>query len=113
MKVTDWNEIRTAAAKELNDNGSEILEYLNIDEAADCLSMIYLTNDRMAGFAQDYLGNLSVISSPTRIAIIFLGHHSYYKHDVNICEYEDIEDDMREINMVLNAALLRWNDQFA
>lgn len=111
MKVTDLNEIKAAAAEELAQHGSELLDYLTIEEAAETLTMIYVTNDQMQGFGQDHLGSLSIISSPTRIAVIFLGHHSYYKHDGNICDYEDIEIDMHEINLVLDAALDRWEEQ--
>lgn len=113
MKLTDLNEIRAAATEELTQHGSELLEYLTLDESAQIMTMIYVTNDQMSGLTQDWLGNLSILSSPTRIAVIFLGHHSYYKHDGNICNYEDIADDMREINMVINAALLRWQEQFS
>lgn len=112
-KVTDLNEIKATAVAELNENGSELLEYLTLDEAADAMTMIYVTNDQMSGHGQDYLGNLSIVSSPQRIAIIFLGHHSYYKYDGNICGYFDIEEDMAVIRTCLDAALLRWQELFA
>lgn len=111
MKATDLNEIRAVAAEELAQQGGRILDYLTIGESTDLLTMIYVTNDRAAGFTVDYLGNLSVISSPTRIAINFLNHHSFYKHDGTICLYNDLEDDMHEINIVLDAALERWEEQ--
>lgn len=113
MKATDLNEIRAVAAEELAQHGGRILDYLNIGESTDLLTMIYLTNDRAAGYCVDFLGNLSVISSPTRIAVIFLSHHSFYKHDGSICLYNDLEDDMHEINLVLDAALDRWEEQYA
>lgn len=113
MKVTDLNEIKAAATAELNEHGSELLDYLTLDEAANAMTMIYVTNDQMSGHGQDYLGNLSIVSSPKRIAIIFLGHHSYYKHDGNLCEYDDIAEDMAVIRTCLDAALLRWQELFA
>lgn len=111
MKVADLNEIRAVAAEELAQHGGRILDYLTIGESTDLLTMIYVTNDRAAGFTVDYLGNLSVISSPTRIAINFLNHHSFYKHDGTICLYNDLDDDIHEINIVLDAALDRWEEQ--
>ena len=113
MKVTDLNEIKAAAAEELAQFGSEILEYLQLDEAANCFTTIYVTNNTASGVGQDFLGNLSIVSSPTRIAVIFLGHHSYYKHDGQICDYNDLADDMHEINLCINAALLRWQELHA
>lgn len=111
MKVTDLNEIKAVAAEEFSQQGGKILDYLTLGEATDLLTMIYVTNDRAAGFSVDYLGNLNVISSPTRISILFLGHHSFYKHDGTICLYNDLEDDIHEINIVLDAALDRWEEQ--
>lgn len=113
MKATDLNEIRAVAAEELAQHGGRILDYLTVGESTDLLTMIYVTNDRAAGYGVDFLGNLSVISSPTRIAIIFLGHHSFYKHDGSICLYADLEEDIHEINIVLDAALDRWEEQNA
>lgn len=113
MKATDLNEIRAVAAEELAKQGGKILDYLTIGESTDLLTMIYVTNDRAAGYTVDYLGNLSVTTSPTRIAIIFLGHHSFYKHDGSICLYADLEEDIHEINIVLDAALDRWEEQNA
>lgn len=111
MKATDLNEIRAVAAEELAQQGGRILDYLSIGESTDLLTMIYVTNDRAAGFTVDYLGNLSVIASPTRIAINFLNHHSFYKHNGCICFYNDLEEDIHEINIVLDAALDRWEEQ--
>ena len=111
MKLTDLNEIRAFAAETIADNGSELLEFLTREEAIDCFTMIYVTNDRIIGFAQDYENNISVLSSPTRIGIIWQGHHSYYKVSGRICLYNSIEDDMNEIRVAMDAALMRWEEQ--
>lgn len=110
-KLTDLNEIRAFAAETIDDNGSELLEFLTKEEAIDCFTMIYVTNDRTTGFAQDYENNISVLSSPTRIGIIWQGHHSYYKVGGQICLYNAIEDDMNEIRVAMDAALMRWEEQ--
>lgn len=110
-KLTDLNEIRAFAAETIDDNGSELLEFLTREEAIDCFTMIYVTNDRTTGFAQDYANNISVLSSPSRIGIIWQGHHSYYKVGGQICLYNAIEDDMNEIRIVMDAALMRWEEQ--
>lgn len=110
-KVTDLNEIRAFAAETIADFGSELLEFLTRDEAINCFTMIYVTNDQTTGFAQDYTDNISVLSSPTRIGIIWQGHHSYYKVGGRICLYDAIEDDMNEIRIAVDAALMRWEAQ--
>lgn len=111
MKITDLNEIKAVATEQLENYGGEILEFLTIDDAAVCLSMIYMTNDVLCGFAQDYMSNISVISSPRRIAIIGFGRHSFYQVDENICGYERLTDDIEAIRITLDAALARWEDR--
>ena len=111
MKETNLNEIKAAASDALATIGSELLDFLTIEEAINCLVMIYLTNDICAGFGQDYENNPSIVSSRHRIAIIYQGHHSFYKCDFPICEYEDLVDDMDSIITVLDAALARWQVQ--
>jgi len=111
MKVTDLNQIKAVATEELETNGGEILEFLTIDDAAICLSMIYMTNDVLCGFVQDYMNNISVVSSPRRIAIIGFGRHSFYQIDENICDYEILTDDIEAIRITLDAALARWEDR--
>ena len=110
-KLTDLNEIRAFAAETIADFGSELLEFLTRDEAINCFTMIYVTNDLTTGFAQDYANNISVLSSPNRIAIIWQGRHSFYKVGGRICLYDAIEDDMNEIRIAMDAALMRWEAQ--
>lgn len=111
MKVTDLNSIKAVATEQLENYGGEILEFLTMEDAANCMTMIYVTNDLMAGFAQDYQDNISVVSSPRRIAIIGFGRHSFYKVDENICGYERLTDDIEAIRITLDAALARWEDR--
>ena len=111
MKVTDYNVVLTAATNKLNEDAWLILDYLTIDEAAQCMTMIYLCSDLMDGLTMDYTGNITVIASPYRIAILYLKHQSFYKGDTPICLYEDLEKDLNEIALRLDAALERWQEQ--
>lgn len=111
MKETDLTVIQNAAIDELSANGSELLDYLTSQEVVDVFTLIYLTNDKTCGYGIDFVGNLSIIASTQRIAIIFLGHHSFYKHVSPLCEYDDLEIDMHVINIVMDAALERWREQ--
>lgn len=113
MKVTDLNQIQAVAAAYIEENGSELLSYLTLEETTNVFVMIYATNDQQCGHGMDFIGNLSIIASRQRIAIIFLGHHSFYKIDSALCAYEDIEDDMGTIGICIDAALERWRDQCA
>lgn len=111
MKVTDYNVVVAAATNKLEKDTCLILDYLTIDEAAQCMTMIYLCSDLMDAITMDYTGNISVIASPYRIAIIYLKHQSFYKGDTPICLYEDLAEDMDEIALRMDAALERWQEQ--
>ena len=113
MKVTDYNVVLAAATTRLEKDTSLILDYLTIDEAAQCMTMIYLCSDLMDAITMDYTGNISVIASPYRIAILYLKHQSFYKGDTPICQYVDLADDINEIVLRLDAALERWEEQNA
>lgn len=110
-KVTDLNEIRAMATENLAQHGTVLTEYFTIEEATTIMTMIYITNDITAGFGQDYLNNPSIVSSPTRIAVIYQGHMSFYQVDCPICDYEDLMDDLDYIRVTLDAAFSRWEAQ--
>ena len=109
--MTDYNAVVTAAETRLKQGDCLILDYLTIDEAAQCMTMIYLCTDVMDAITMDWTGNISVIASPYRIAILYLKHQSFYKGDTPICQYEDITDDMNEIVLRMDAALERWQEE--
>lgn len=110
-KILNLTQVNEAAWDMLDGNDMLILDFLTREQAAKLLTALYETNDVASGYAVDYENNISVIASQTRISIIYQGHHSYYKHDGPICEYENLEDDLREILFVLTTALDRWTYQ--
>lgn len=113
MKVTDYNVVLTAATNKLEKDTCLILDYLTMDEAAQCMTTIYLCSDLMNVITMGYTGNISVIASPYRIAILYLKHQSFYKGDTPICLYEDLAEDLDEIALRMDAALERWQEQNA
>ena len=113
MKVTDYNVVLAEATKRLEQGDYLILDYLTTDEAAQCMTMIYLCSDLMDAITMDYTGNISVIASQYRIAVLYLKHQSFYKGDTPICQYVNLAEDINEIVLRLDAALERWEEQSA
>lgn len=113
MKETDMNIVQATATAVLETTGGTILDYLTMEEAAQCMTIIYLCTDVMDAITMDYTGNISVIASPYRIAVLYLKHQSFYKGDTPICQYEDLANDLKEIVLRLDAALERWQEQTA
>lgn len=121
MKVTDYETVRGAIADEIMENGCDLVEFIGVQNTILAMFNIYMTNDLTTGFGQDYKVtenaiidgdemHVSVISSPTRISIIIDGEMSYYKQAEGLCGYEDLQDDIYNIRMVIDAVIARIQD---
>lgn len=122
MKITDYTVIQNAIQEQLLDQDWSIEEYLSETAIVLAISNIYTTNDLMSGFGQDFSNsagvmaeevyqNMSIISSRDRISIILDSRMSYYKSDVPICGYENLEEDIAYIFMIIQLVLDRINYQ--
>lgn len=107
MKVNDLNQILTEATSQLTESEWSILEYVDLRTAAIMVLNIYLTNDILNGFGQDVGGAISVISSRYRIATIANRHHSYYKSEIPICDYEELDVDIHDILFCIQISIDR------
>lgn len=107
MKVTDLNEIRDEIIDQLSDEEWKILEYLTFDQSILVVLNIYNTNDFVKAFGQDIEDSISIISNNRRISAIHGSHASYWKTDTDICEYNNLQEDIASILIVLEAAINR------
>lgn len=108
MKVTDLGEIQQAVTTVYETIGCQLDEFLEKKEVIDCISMIYVNNDRQSGLGQDFSEGISIVASRTRISILGQGAMSFYKNVGPICLYEDITADVEQIITVMDAAIARW-----
>lgn len=122
MKITDYSVIQNAIRNQLLEQDWSISDYLN--EAAILLAVanIYTTNDLVSGFGQDFrctnsaadeevYQKISIISNRERISIILDSQMSYYKSDVPICGYQNLEEDIAYIFMIIQLVLDRIDSQ--
>lgn len=107
-KLTDLGEIQQAVTTVYEAIGCQLDEFIETKDVIDCISMIYVNNDRQCGLGQDYSEGISVVASRTRISIIGQGAMSFYKNDGPICLYENVVDDIQQIITVMDAAIARW-----
>lgn len=118
MKVTNYNVVAAMISELLPEKCPDLLENIGEDSAIWCVMGIYLTNDQTTGYGQDfgvYAGvpipecqyKVSVISSPTRISVIFGAQMSYYQDRITICGYEDLEEDLTNIMLYIQTAFDR------
>lgn len=106
-KITDWNEVYLAAKTHIAQYGTALQRYLSDEHCAQVFAIVYLTNDLTQAIGQDWPDGLSIISSQRRISVINQGTSSFYVDDYPICGYEYILDDMEEIGVDIDAAILR------
>lgn len=122
MKITDYTLIQEQILDKLQDQQWTITDYLPVQTIVLAVSNIYTTNDMCSGFGQDfkskplsndtYIGQpISIISSQERISIITSDGMSYYKSDVPICGYENLEEDIAYIFMIIQLVLDRIDSQ--
>lgn len=117
-KVTDYNLIASTIAEVMPEVCPDLAARIGQDNAIWCVMGIYLTNDQTSGHGQDFMltqdgvscipnVKLSVISSKDRISIIEDGQMSYYKDNVNLCGYENLQEDIYAICMYIQTAIDR------
>lgn len=118
MKERDYSVIREEIAQQIADSGNSLVEFIGVENTILAVMCIYLSNDLTTGYGQDYYVKndeidsenpikVSVISSPTRISIIIDDQMSYYRENEGLCKYEDLEDDIHEILMLIDAVIAR------
>lgn len=122
MKITDYSVIQNAIQNELLSDEWSIEDYLNEAAILLAVSNIYTTNDLVSGFGQDFnctvgaadeeaYQKISIISNRERISIILDSRMSYYKSDVPICGYENLEEDIAYIFVIIQVVLDRIDAQ--
>lgn len=107
MKVTNYDSVRVEIEFQLTMTQWSILDYVELDTAILIVFNIYMMSSDCSGFGQDIDGVISVISSKDRISTIANGTSSFYKDDAPICQYNDLEDDINQILIVLQASIER------
>lgn len=107
MKVTDLNQIRLTVDAYLGLMDWTILEFVDKETATLIVTNIYLTNDKLKGHGQDIENILSVISTRNGISVISNHTASRMNVDYELCEYNDLQDDISNIMNCLEAALTR------
>lgn len=108
-KETNYATVQEAIERHLETAEWSIEELIGHDMAVLAILNIYMANDVCKGFGQDFHNQVSIISSTRAIGILIDRRSSYYKDDNNICLYDDLNDDINEILIVMQAAYDRMD----
>lgn len=122
MKEQDYQKIHDCIGEKLGEIGTSLAELIGIPNAIQAVMNIYLCNDTTKGFGQDYRVineeisddkpvEVSVISSRDRLSIITEVGMSYYKADLPLCGYRDLDEDISNILIVIDTVFDRIASQ--
>lgn len=119
-KVTDLSVIQQAIADMIDEKCPDLVETIGRDNAIWCVMAIYTTNDLCSGYGQDFvpdayrmmiLGHkkVSVISFQNGVSVIIDSASSRYQDRFAMCGYTDLDEDLTQICICIQAAIDRIN----
>ena len=119
-KVTDLSVIQQAIADMIDEKCPDLVETIGRDNAIWCVMAIYNTNDLCSGYGQDFvpdayrmmiLGHkkVSVISFQNGVSVIIDSASSRYQDRFAMCGYTDLNEDLTQICICIQAAFDRMN----
>ena len=117
-KITDLTIIENCVVASIAANCPDLVNYIGAREAVWCVMGIYLLNDKTKGYGQDFRPSenldmpgaperVSVISFRNGISVIIDDHSSRYQDNVDLCGYEDLDEDIHAIEMYIQTAIDR------
>ena len=119
-KVKDLEVLKNTIISQVGMLDCYLLDLIGEDCTIWCIMGIYLTNDQTSGYGQDftpketsdlfgYVEKVSVISVRNGISVIIDGQSSRYQDNVNLCGYNDLNEDIHAIVMYVDTAIERIN----
>lgn len=119
-KVTDLSVIQQAIADMINEKCPDLVEYIGYEAAIFCVLAIYQVNDICRGYGQDFTNlagrevisgaeKVSVISFETGVSVIVDSASSRYQDRFAMCGYVDLNEDLTQICICIQAAIDRIN----
>ena len=119
-KVRDLEVLKDAVISQLYLQESYLLDLIGQDCAVWCCMGIYLFNDQTSGYGQDFkpqtpseyfgqVDKVSVISYRSGVSVIIDDQASKYQDNVDLCGYDNLNEDVHAIVMYIDTAIERIN----
>lgn len=117
-KVTDLSVVQQAISGMIDEKCPDLVENIGRDAAIFCVLAIYQVNDICSGYGQDFVPNasrmmisgykkVSVISFENGVSVIVDSESSRYQDRFPMCGYEDLNEDLTQICICIQAAIDR------
>lgn len=121
-KVRELVILKDAVISQLAMQDSHLLSLIGEDCAIWCVMGIYLTNDQTSGYGQSFkpqepsedfgqVNMVSIISYRNGVSVIIDNQASKYQDNVDLCGYENLNEDVHAIVMYINTAIERINSR--
>ena len=110
-KITDYNVIAQRASMMVDEKCPDLVSKIGLEMASFCLMGIYTTNNQTRGYGQDFYGEVSVIAFENGVSVIDGKVKSSYQDSIPLCGYDDLDDDLTQIAICIQAAFERINVQ--
>lgn len=122
MKITDYNAIAECVATKIDELCPDLVDLIGRDAAIFCVLAIYQTNNLCRGYGQDFTpldedaqivgpDKVSVISFENGTSVIVDSDSSRYQDSFPMCGYEDLDEDITQICICIQAAIDRINSR--
>lgn len=119
-KVTDLSVIQQAIADMIDEKCPDLVDLIGREPAIFCVLAIYQTNNLCSGYGQDFVPDaarmmiqghkkVSVISFENGVSVIIDSVSSRYQDRFAMCGYVDLEEDLTQICICIQAAIDRIN----
>lgn len=119
-KVTDLSVIEEVIADMINEKCPDLVAYIGYSAAIFCVLAIYQTNNLCRGYGQDFVPDaarmmihgykkVSVISFENGVSVILDSVSSRYQDRFAMCGYVDLDEDLTQICICIQAAIDRIN----
>lgn len=117
-KVTDLSVVQQAISGMIDEECPDLVENIGRDAAIFCVLAIYQVNNICRGYGQDFTNKtgremesghekVSVISFENGVSVIVDSESSRYQDRFPMCGYEDLNEDLTQICICIQAAFDR------
>jgi hypothetical protein len=117
-RVTDLSVVQQAISDMIDEKCPDLVDYIGRESAIFCVLAIYQVNDICSGYGQDFTPNayrmmisgykkVSVISFENGVSVIVDSASSRYQDRFAMCGYEDLDEDLTQICICIQAAFDR------
>ena len=121
-KVRDLEVLKNTIISQVGMLDCYLLDLIGEDCTIWCVMGIYLFNDQTSAYGQDFtpqepsedfgqVDKVSIISFRNGVSVYIDGRSSRYQDNVDLCGYNDLEEDIHAIVMYVDTAIERINSR--